>query len=221
MYSFFLAMAMYPDVQAKAHAELDALLGSCPSRLPTFSDRAQLPYLSLIVEEAQRWHPVAAMGLPHRADKEDTIAGYRIPKHAVLMPAMWWYTRDPAVYHDAEIFMPERFEEPYNEPYASNVTFGFGRRKCPGYLFADASLFLIMAQSLAVFDIRPGVDEQGREVKLEHGFLSGVIARPTHFDVRLLPRSAAHDELVERTVEKHGSEESGAKVIRGMMAEYS
>lgn len=210
---------MHPDVQARAHAELDALFGANPARLPTFTDRAQLPYISLIVEEAQRWHPVAPMGLPHRTDKEDTIAGYRIPKHAVLLPAMWWYTRDPAVYHDAETFKPERFEEPYNEPHASNVTFGFGRRKCPGYLFADASLFLIMAQSLAVFDIKPGVDDAGKEVKLEHGFSAGVIARPAPFEARLLPRSAAHEKLIEGTVEKHGWEESGAKVIRKMMEE--
>lgn len=219
MYSFFLAMAMHPTVQAKAQAELDALLGPGPACLPTFTDRAQLPFVSLIVEEAQRWHPVAAMGLPHRTDKEDSIAGYRIPKDAVLMPAMWWYTRDETVYHDPEAFKPERFEEPYNEPFASNVTFGFGRRRCPGYLFADASLFLIMAQSLAVFDIKPGLDDQGKEVKLKHGFSAGVIGRPTPFEVRLLPRSQVHEKLIESTVEKHGWEESGATVIRQMMEE--
>lgn len=59
------------------------------------------------------------------------------------------------------MFKSERFEEPYNEPYATNVTFGFGRRRCPGYLFADASLFLFIAQALTVFNIKPGVNEEG------------------------------------------------------------
>ncbi|UPX10730.1 uncharacterized protein EKO05_0001372 [Ascochyta rabiei] len=219
MQSFFLAMAMHPTVQAKAQAELDALLGPTPTRLPTFTDRAQLPYISLIVEEAQRWHPVAPMGLPHATAKEDTIAGYRIPKGSVLLPAMWWYTRDEAVYHDPETFKPERFEAPYNEPYATNVTFGFGRRRCPGHLFADASLFLIIVQALAVFRIQPGLDEEGKEVKLTHGFQEGVIGRPTPFDVKLLPRSEVHERLIEGTVEKHGWEESGAESIRKLMAE--
>ncbi|KAF9695815.1 hypothetical protein EKO04_006159 [Ascochyta lentis] len=219
MQSFFLAMAMHPTVQAKAQAELDALLGSAYTRLPTFTDRAQLPYISLIVEEAQRWHPVAPMGLPHATEKEDTVSGSRIPKGSVLLPAMWWYTRDEAVYHDPEAFKPERFEAPYNEPYATTVTFGFGRRKCPGYLFADASLFLIMAQALAVFSIKPGVDEEGKEVKLTHGFQGGVIGRPTPFDVRLLPRSEVHRRLIEGTMEKYGWEESGAESIRTLMAE--
>lgn len=217
MQSFFLAMAMHPTVQVKAQAELDALLGAKPTRLPTFADRAQLPYISLIVEEAQRWHPVAPMGLPHRTDKEDSVAGYRIPKDALLLPAIWWFTRDEAVYHDPESFLPERFDEPYSEPLATQVTFGFGRRRCPGYLFADASLFLIIAQSLAVFDIKPGVDDKGREVELTHGFQAGVIGRPTPFDVRLLPRSDEHEKLITSTVEKHGWKESGAAEIRNMM----
>lgn len=217
MQSFFLAMAMHPTVQAKAHAELDSLLGSSPNRLPTFSDRAQLPYISLIVEEAQRWHPVAPMGLPHATSKDDSISGYRIPKGAILLPALWWYTRDESVYHEPETFNPERYEEPFNEPYATNVTFGFGRRRCPGHLFADASLFLIMAQALAVFDVKPGVDEDGKEVKLAHGFEAGVIGRPEPFEIRLLPRSGVHERLIYSTVEKHGWEESGSEVIRKMM----
>ncbi|KAF1924462.1 cytochrome P450 [Didymella exigua CBS 183.55] len=194
MSSFFLAMAMQPSVQAKSHVELDGLFGANPTRLPTSKDRAELPYKPLIVEEAQRWHPVAAMGLSHRTDEEDTIAGYRISKDAVRIPAMWWYTHDPSVYHNAETFMPEGFDEPYNEPYASNVMFRLGRRRHPGYLFTDASLFLIMAQSLALFDIIACVDDAGKEVKLEHGFSAGAIGKPTPFEVRLLPRSAAHEK---------------------------
>lgn len=219
MQSFFLAMAMHPKVQAKAHAEIDSVIGPNPTRLPTFADRVNLPYISAIVEEAQRWHPVAPMGLPHATDQEDSIAGYRIPKGAVLQPAIWWYTRDETVYHDPETFKPERFAAPYNEPYATSVTFGFGRRRCPGHLFADASLFMIIVQSLAVFDVEPGVDSEGKEVELTHGFREGVIGRPTPFEVRLLRRSEVHEKLIESNVERYGWEESGAEVIKKMMAE--
>jgi cytochrome P450 len=219
MKAFFLAMAMHPSVQVKAHAELDDLLGLSPSRLPTFTDRAHLPYISLIVEEAQRWHPITPMGVPHATDREDNIAGYRIPKGSYLLPAIWWYTRDETVYHDSETFKPERFQEPYNEPYATNVTFGFGRRRCPGHLLADASLFVIVTQALAVFDIKPDVDEKGNEVPLKHDFQEGVLGRPTPFDIRLLPKSKAHEDLIKDVVDRHPWEESGAEVIRKMMAE--
>jgi cytochrome P450 len=215
--SFFLSMAMYPSVQLKAQQELDSVIGNPPTRFPTFSDRDQLPYLNAIVEEAQRWHPIAPMGLPHATDKEDSINGYRIPKGSLLLPAIWWFTRDPSVYHDAEVFKPERFAEPYNEPYATNVTFGFGRRVCPGKLFADASLFLTFAQSLAVLNINRGVDDEGKEVEMVHGFMDGIIGRPTPFKVRLVTRSGKHGELIEKFVEQHPWEESGAEFVEKMI----
>ena len=46
---------MYPEVQAKAHAELDAVIGQ--ERPPTASDRERLPYLDALWRESLRWHP--------------------------------------------------------------------------------------------------------------------------------------------------------------------
>ena len=39
--SLFIAMQLYPDVQRRAQAELDRIVG--PDRLPTFADRPDLP----------------------------------------------------------------------------------------------------------------------------------------------------------------------------------
>lgn len=47
----------------------------------------------------------------------------------------------------------------------------------------------------------------------------GVIGRPTPFEVRLLPKSEVHEGLIEGVVEKHPGDDSGAEVIRKMMAE--
>lgn len=58
--SFFLAMAIYPEVQAKAQAELDAVVG--PDRLPEFADRDELPYVNAIISELFRWQPVVPLG---------------------------------------------------------------------------------------------------------------------------------------------------------------
>lgn len=85
MSAFFLAMSMFPEVQRKAQEEIDRVVGT--SRLPSFADRDNLPYVCAIVEEAQRWHPIATMGVVHAADKEDSISGYRIPKGSLLLPA--------------------------------------------------------------------------------------------------------------------------------------
>ncbi|KEQ59892.1 putative cytochrome P450 [Aureobasidium melanogenum CBS 110374] len=211
MNAFFLAMSMFPDVQRKAQEEIDRVIGN--SRLPTHADRENLPYVNAIVEEAQRWHPIAPMGLPHVTDREDIINGYRIPKDSLLLPAIWWFTRDPAVYHDPEAFKPERFLPPYNEPPATAFTFGFGRRICPGRVLADASLFLVIAQSLAVFSINKTVDKEGKVVEPVHGFMSGTVSYPKAFEVGVVPRSQKHEELIDEVIERYPWQESDAKYI--------
>lgn len=62
-------MVLNPEVQSRAHAELDALLGS-PStsgdselhRLPAAKDRGQLPFVDAIVKEVWRWNPSVPLG---------------------------------------------------------------------------------------------------------------------------------------------------------------
>ena len=57
--SFMLAMVLYPDAQAKAHAQLDRV---SPGRLPGFTDYDSLPYIQAVVLETLRWNPVAPEG---------------------------------------------------------------------------------------------------------------------------------------------------------------
>ncbi len=53
-------MVLNPDVQRKAHEELDTAVGR--DRLPNFLDRANLPYVMALVLEAMRWRPVEPLG---------------------------------------------------------------------------------------------------------------------------------------------------------------
>jgi len=57
---FTLAMVLYPDVQKRAQAEIDSVIGR--DRLPTFEDRASLPYIDAVVRETFRWQPVTPLG---------------------------------------------------------------------------------------------------------------------------------------------------------------
>lgn len=49
----------------------------------------------------------------------------------------------------------------------------WSRRLCPGRFLAESSLWLTMASVLAAFDIKPPVDENGREVIPPASFTSG------------------------------------------------
>lgn len=87
IYSFFLAMMLYPDVQKKAQEEIDRVTGG--ERLPEMKDREQLPYVEAILKEVLRWNPVAPMGLPHAASEDGVFRGYFIPKGSILMANIW------------------------------------------------------------------------------------------------------------------------------------
>ena len=57
------AMIKNPEIQRKAQAETDAVVG--PDRSPQWSDLPNLPYLNMIVKEGHRWRPILPLGFPH------------------------------------------------------------------------------------------------------------------------------------------------------------
>ncbi|KAL2170137.1 hypothetical protein VTG60DRAFT_5159 [Thermothelomyces hinnuleus] len=214
---FYLAMAAYPEVQAKAREEIDHVVG--PGRLPGFQDREKLPYIEAIVKETLRWQPLAPLGPPHMSDQEDEICGYRIPKGAMVIPSIKWFSADPAVYPDPDVFRPERFLGPNAAPSPHNYVFGFGRRICPGRLLADSTLFLTIAQTLAVFEIRKAVDKDtGKVIEPVVGTTAGLVAHPLPFQCRLVPRSDKHVELIREVEREHPWEEGDSKLLEGLSA---
>ena len=87
MQSTFLAMALYPEVQKKAHAELDAVIG--PDRLLTFDDRDSLVYIQAVIMESLRWFNVTPLGISHRSVEDDIVSGYFIPAGSILVSNIW------------------------------------------------------------------------------------------------------------------------------------
>ncbi|KAF2759428.1 cytochrome P450 [Pseudovirgaria hyperparasitica] len=213
--TFFLAMMVCPNVQKKAQEELDRVIGG--DRLPVSADKGTLPYIDAIVKEVHRWHPVAPMALPHCADKDDSINGYRIPKGALLLPNNWWFTHDPTVYQNPSLFKPERFlASPTHTPEADprTWTFGYGRRVCPGRHVADNALFVTIAQALAVFDILKPVDSSGKTVEPELKFEPGVVSHPIKYIAMVMPRSDAKKTLIMQAEKEFPWGESDAAALR-------
>ncbi len=58
--AFFLTMLLFPEVQKKAQAEIDTVIG--PNRLPDFTDRTNLPYVDAVFKEVLRWHTFVPLG---------------------------------------------------------------------------------------------------------------------------------------------------------------
>lgn len=77
-------MAKHPNVQKKAQAELDVVVG--PGKLPTYDDYVALPYIRAIFLECMRLSTVLPLGLPHRLVTDDYYNGYFIPSGTTVIP---------------------------------------------------------------------------------------------------------------------------------------
>jgi hypothetical protein len=99
-------MMSNPAALARAQAEIDAVVGAGPVRLPEFADRPSLPYVDALMSEMLRWAvPVPlgscfprpfffglifnfliffGIGLPHRLMEDDYYRGMYIPKGSLV-----------------------------------------------------------------------------------------------------------------------------------------
>jgi len=209
--AFTLAMIRFPEVQKKAQDEIDRVIGT--HRLPCCDDRARLPYINALVKEATRWWPIAPMGFPHTATENIEYAGFRIPKGAYLLPAVWWFLHNPEVYLDPESFNPDRFLPPRDEPDPAFAAFGYGRRVCPGRFFADNGLYLNIVLLLAAFKIGRAKTEDGREIETDVKPKPGVLAYLTEFSFQVLPRSERYIDLIRQIERLHPSKASSTNLL--------
>ncbi|KAL0953580.1 hypothetical protein HGRIS_004795 [Hohenbuehelia grisea] len=199
--SFVLAMALHPHVVARAHEELDHVLGG--SRLPTFEDRSALPYIDAVYREVLRWRPVLPLSVGRCALDHDVYNGYLIPKGAAILTNIWAMAHDETKYPQPSVFRPERFLTTDGQLEASGriFAFGFGRRICAGRAMADATIWLTIASMLAVFNITKAKDQAGKEIPIpEYDYTDGLISHPKPFQYSIHPRSLASERLINEII---------------------
>ncbi|KAN0125502.1 cytochrome P450 [Russula decolorans] len=161
--SLFLALVLFPQVQKRAQAELDAVVGR--DRLPTFDDRPHLPYIEAICKELMRWLMVAPIGVSHSSRKDDVYKGFFIPKGQI--PAI---LHDPEAYPEPDKFKPDRFlheDGTVRDDPMLSLVFGIGKRICPGRHLVEATLFIVTSSILSVFNVTKAKDENGNEIPVK------------------------------------------------------
>ncbi|KAF7342636.1 Steroid 17-alpha-hydroxylase/17,20 lyase [Mycena sanguinolenta] len=137
--------------------EIDTIVGE--DHLPSFKDRPRLPYVEAIVRETLRWRPAVRSGLPHQSTADDVVEykgkEYFIPKGSIIFAVTWAIEHEQERFENHNLFQPERFLDDTNNLKAGYETsaFGFGRRVCPGAVFAEHSLWINIAMILWTFNI--------------------------------------------------------------------
>ncbi|KAJ7069771.1 cytochrome P450 [Mycena amicta] len=197
--TFVLAMATYPDIQRKAQAEIDGVVGS--QRLPEFSDKDKLPYIEAIYREVLRWKPVLPLSVGHATTENDIYDGYFIPKGATVVANVWAMCYDESIYPEPEKFKPERFLDADGQ-LTNNLdvlAYGHGRRVCAGRHMAEETVWAAIVSILSTFDVAKAKDASGKEVDIPGGFSDGLIIHPEPFECSITPRSEIARGLIQET----------------------
>ncbi|XP_042394224.1 cytochrome P450 78A5-like [Zingiber officinale] len=155
-------MVLHPDIQSRAHQEIDSVVGSRPV---SDADVGSLPYLQFIIKESLRMHPPGPLlSWARLATRDVHVGSHLVPAGTTAMVNMWAIAHDESLWPDPHEFRPERFAEEDVSVLGSDLRlapFGAGRRVCPGKAMGLASAHLWLALLLQNFDFFPaprGVD---------------------------------------------------------------
>ena len=166
--SGLLSFALYallknPGVLARGYDEVDRVLGTDLSVLPTYAQVHQVPYVAQILDETLRLWPTAPAFTRH--PYVDVVIGgkYRLEKNTSAMVLTGMLHRDEQVWgENPEAFDPDRFslENRAKIPPNAYKPFGTGQRACIGRQFALQEATLVLGMLLQRFEFVDFADYQ-------------------------------------------------------------
>ncbi|KAG5343836.1 CP303 protein, partial [Acromyrmex heyeri] len=170
----FLNLILNPQIQRKAHEEIDRVTGR--NRFPTLADKSKMPYVEAIVLESLRVFVGRTLSVPHRALKDTSIVGHKIPKDTMLVANFNRILMDES-WDDPEDFRPERFLDNNGNIITPEkyFPFGIGIHHCMGETLARSNIFIITATLLQAFSFSVVPGEQRPTMQ---DFVDGVTAGP-------------------------------------------
>ncbi|KAL5575851.1 hypothetical protein UlMin_017550 [Ulmus minor] len=146
-------MMKNPRVMEKAQAEIRQVFRGKQTIDET--EVHNLSYLKLVIKETLRLHPPLPLLLPRECRESCELEGYKIPIKTKVIVNAWAIGRDPEHWHEAESFIPERFDNSSIDYKGTNfefIPFGAGRRICPGISFGLVNVEFPLAQLLFHFN---------------------------------------------------------------------
>lgn len=178
---------------ARAHEEVDRILGPDRDVEPSFEQIAKFRFLRRVLDEGLRLWPTAPAYA--RSPREVTT----LSTGQVMRPEDWALVLLPLVHRDksvwgedADQFDPDRFapERARGRRPHSYKPFGTGERSCIGRQFALHEAILVLARMLHRYDLEPDLD-------YELAVTERLTLMPVGFELALRPRTPAADAQAE------------------------
>ncbi|KAG2664955.1 hypothetical protein I3760_16G106900 [Carya illinoinensis] len=174
----------HPNVFRKLREEIKSVVGG--SRLVQESDVVNLPYLQAVVKETLRLYPPLPV-TTRECRQACKIEGFDVPQNTMVAINLYAIMRDPELWDNPNEFWPERFlasskEHDQDGSVGENsnfLTFGAGRRACPGGKIGLIMMHTAVAAMVQCFDWKvEGDHENPVKVNMEVG--KGVFIHLAH-----------------------------------------
>ncbi|XP_010461230.1 PREDICTED: cytochrome P450 71B14-like [Camelina sativa] len=142
-----------PRVMKKVQAEVREVIKNKDDI--TEEDIERLDYLKMVIKETFWITPIGPLLIPREVSKDIKIGGYDIPKKTWIHVNVWAIHRNPNVWKDPKVFIPERFMDSQIDYKGLNfelLPFGSGKRICPSIGMGMALVHLTLINLLYRFD---------------------------------------------------------------------
>ncbi|KAK1701023.1 cytochrome P450 [Colletotrichum godetiae] len=179
-------LATHPEIQQKAFEAIRETYDEGNPLCDAHDDQT-IPYLRALVRECLRFFTVLRLSLPRATNKEFMYEGKLVPKGTVVFLNSWACNMDGDLWHDPEVFRPERWLE---NPEAPMFTYGMGYRMCAGTMLANRELYITFLRMLASFELS-STDKIDTDPITGAADLTNLIITPGSYKVTFTPRNEA------------------------------
>lgn len=133
-------VSQHPDVEARLHAEIDALEVTDAASL---AQMERLAYTRSVIDEALRLYPPGWL-LSRRSIGEDELCGFPIAAGTDILLSPYLLHRHPRYWEAPDTFRPDRFGagQEAQRPRFAYMPFAAGPRHCIGETFALYEMLL-------------------------------------------------------------------------------
>jgi cyclooctat-9-en-7-ol 5-monooxygenase len=177
----FHEVGRHPEVDARIHAEVDAVLGG---RAITPDDLPRFQYIQSVISETLRRHSPIWV-LTRRTTRDVALAGTHLPAGAEVIISPMMVHRDPRLFPEPLRFDPDRWlpDRMQKLPRHAFLPFGDGKHKCLGDVFARTEMVIAVATIAARWRLVPVPGHRVWEVPR-------AVLRPNQVLMTAIPRSS-------------------------------
>ncbi|PPJ60972.1 hypothetical protein CBER1_11796 [Cercospora berteroae] len=167
-------LANRPDLQEAAYSAIREVYGDAP---PDPHDVDRVEFVKALHLEGSRIYTPVRLGFPRETLDGATYRGMNIPKGTLTIMNLYSANHDPNVFDYPDDFRPERWmnghkgrtdvlEAPGDKIGVPILTFGAGRRACPGFEMASRGLYstLVLLIHFFTWERQPMSEEAKQDV---------------------------------------------------------